>query len=256
MIVGTIGGLTFYKRGGKYLVREAVHAKGKAVWTEEGLARRDENAMEFKLATHHSWGIRTALKSLVYGIMDGGNSGRLSGKLYSCIKTNPVGLRGQRKLHPATLAGFLEGHEFNSRSLLPVNFDLYESGGLSVNLDRVSGVAMVTWAAHDSMTDINAPGLADRYQFVVGVAWWDGTEEDVQGSVKCGWRGHWAEGSPLTPEGGIVAATNLNCYFPACFAGLLVVVAGIRYWKDDGTADGFWLRRQSCLRVVKVASAP
>ncbi len=252
MIIGTIGGLTFYKRGEKYFVREAGSGKRVPVWKDETLRRRDENAAEFQLATKYSWGIRTALRGLVYGIMEQGNSGKLTGKLNSCIRTNPVGERGKRKLNPATLAEYLEGHEFNSRSTLPVNFELYDTGGLTVDLNRVAGVAEVTFAAHDSETDINSPGLADSYSFVAGVAWWDGTEEDVQGSVRCGWRGSWAESTRYDVGGMSVGETVLSANFPAGFTGLVVVVAGVRYWKDDGRAEGFWLRIQSCLGVVKV----
>lgn len=254
MIVGTIGGLTFYKRGSSYFVREAQQSKGKRVLSEEELVRRFENAAEFKLATKHSWGIRTALRGLVYGIMEQGNSGKLSGKLHSCIRTNPVGERGKRKLNPATLARFLAGHEFNSRSTLPINFDTYEWGGLTVDLNRVSDVVEVTFGAHNSLSQINAPGLADSYSFVAGVARWDGTEEDVQGSVRCGWRGDWRESGQLAVAVGSVPDTVLSIPFPAVGGDLVVVVAGVRYWKNDGTVDGFWLRLQSCLRVVGVFS--
>jgi len=252
MLVGTIGDLTFYKRGNGYFVREKGGNKPKAVMTEEEFLRSYENSLEFQLATRHGHGIRTALRGIVYGLQEVGNSGKQAGKIMRCIRTNPVGERGKRKLHPATLAEYLEGHEFNSRSTLPVNFELYESGGLNVNVSRIMGMVDVIFDSHDPTTDIVAPGLADEYSFVAGVAWWDGTENDVQGSVRCGWRGNWAESTRYDVENTSVTAPVLQPVFPVGFSGLLVVVAGIRYWKDDGTADGFWLRLQSCLRVVKV----
>lgn len=253
MIIGTIGDLTFYESNGAYYVRRKTDVGAQRVQEAPEFELTRQNNAEFALAMRHGWGIRTALRQLVYGIMDKGNSGRLGSKLYQNIQRNPVGERGKRKLYTSELDMWLEGHEFNNRSTLAGNFDLFDNGGVQVSINRSTGMHSVTFAAHGSGMDILAPGVASHYSFVAGIAAWDGTEEDVQGQWRCGWRGKWTESTKYEVGGVNVPETKLDIEMVDSMDQLLLVVAGMRYWHKvadqlERAGDG----RFDCLRIIKI----
>lgn len=254
MLVGTIGDLTFYERNGQYYVKRKAHMKAERVREAPEFERTREINQEFKAAMGHGLGIRRALGRLVYGLLSEGNSGKMAAKLSGCIRSNPVGARGERKLNPGTLSAFLNGFDFNNNSPLVGNFPSVDSNGVKVLLNRVTGKHRVKVSAFDAGMDLLAPGSADRFSFVVGIAAWDGTESTVMGQYYSGWKGWWKESTRYEVGSTNVPALTINLGGMANERRTLVVVFGIRYWEKVGSNyERVRSGKFDCLRVVKVS---
>jgi hypothetical protein len=254
MLVGTIGDLTFYERNGQYYVKRKPHMKAERVREAPEFARTREINQEFKAAMGHGMGIRRAVGKLVYGLLSEGNSGKMAAKLSACIRSNPVGARGERKLNPGTLSAFLSGFDFNTNSPLTGNFPAVDGSSVKVLLNRVTGKHRVKVSAFDAGMDLLAPGSADRFSFVAGIAAWDGTEDTVMGQYYSGWKGLWKESMRYEVGNTSVPNLTINLAGMANETRTLVVVFGVRYWERVGSEyERVRNGKFDCLRVVKVS---
>jgi len=254
MLVGTIGDLTFYERNGQFYVKRKPHMKAERVREAPEFVRTREINQEFKAAMGHGMGIRRAVGKLVYGLLSEGNSGKMAAKLLACIRSNPVGGRGERKLNSATMSAFLNGFDFNSNSPLTGNFPSVDGSEVKVVLNRVTGRHKVKVSAFDAGMDLLAPGSADRFSFVAGVAAWDATEDTVMGQYYSGWKGWCWESTRYKVGSTNVPNLTINLAGMANEKRTLVVVLGIRYWERVGSNyERVRNGKFDCLRVIKVS---
>ena len=121
-IEGTVGGVTFYQRGGVDLVKEVSSVKRERIMNDPDFQRTRENMAEFGGSATVGKALRMGLTSLMRTMGDRNSSARITSLMK---KVNNLGLgdRGQRGFEILAHAQTLLGFEFNKTTIFSSVFN-------------------------------------------------------------------------------------------------------------------------------------
>ena len=160
---GSLGGLTFYSKDGKELVRTTGGVEKSRIMKDPAFKRTRENMAEFGASATIGKALRLGLANVIKSM--GGNSivGRITG-LMKRVNFFGAGLRGQRSFEFLTNKEVLEGFEFNKEA--PLGAIFYAPSDppvLDANRNEI------TWTVPDFSTDsfINVPEGASHCRLLL-----------------------------------------------------------------------------------------
>jgi hypothetical protein len=161
-IEGTMGGMTFYKKDGQYLVKEKSSISSDKIANDPAFERTRENNAEFGAAGSAGKQLRDALRSLMLDASDTYVASRVTQLMMNELKLDTTSIRGSRlpAIGLATDEGkaLLDGFNFNANSVLSgvlfKSFDLdVATGIITINeLIPQKDIAYPKGATHLSMT--------------------------------------------------------------------------------------------------------
>ncbi|WP_445749449.1 hypothetical protein [Polaribacter sp.] len=126
-IEGTLDGMTFYKKDGKYWVKTKGGIESGRLKNDPAFARTRENNEEFKEVAKANKFFRTAWATQRADVKDNSVTYRLTSTLFKAIKQDLISARGARKigiaLETAEAKALLQGFNFNTRAALETVLD-------------------------------------------------------------------------------------------------------------------------------------
>jgi hypothetical protein len=164
-VKGSLGGLTFYERGGEDLARETSDISRERILTDPAYARTRENMSEFGGSATAGKALRAGLAGVARGFGDFTFVGRVV-RLMKKLNLNGTGLRGQRSFNARTNGSLLTGFEFNKQTVLSSVFNALF--GLQTNADR--NEATLTVPDFDTSAFTAAPEGATHFRLVCAIA--------------------------------------------------------------------------------------
>jgi hypothetical protein len=164
-IEGTMGGMTFYKKDGEYLVKEKSSISADKIANDPAFARTRENNAEFGAAGTAGKLLRDALRNLMMNASDTLVTSRVTQLMYNEMKLDATSVRGARKpangLALVTGKALLKGFNFNASSLL--SGVLYKP----YTVNTTTGVMVITGLV--PQTDIAFPQGATHLSITGGM---------------------------------------------------------------------------------------
>lgn len=163
---GSLGGLTFYDKDGKSLVRTTGGVEKKRIMSDPAFRRTRENMAEFGGAAKVGKALRMGFVSIYKSMAGTGTVGRLTGVMKRINSVGP-GVRGQRAFKILNNKVLLEGFEFNIGA--PLDAVFYAPND-APTLDANRSIA--TWTIPDFNTDdfITPPEGASHFRLVLATA--------------------------------------------------------------------------------------
>ena len=183
---GSLGGLTYYEKDGKSLVKVQSRISKSRIERDPAFKRTRENMMEFGAAAKASKALREAISTVVKTMGDTYLSSRLTGVMRRMV-SNGIGLRGQRSIDVVANPELLEGFELNKADILSSQFFApYVKPSLNADRD------VITWVIPDFNTDslitkpegashfkmVLAAGLVSEYEYVAALRGYEPVNED------------------------------------------------------------------------------
>ncbi len=160
---GTLGGLTYYEKDGKSLVKVKSSVSKSRIEKDPNYKRTRENMQEFGGAAKASKALRDSLITVVKSMGDTYLSARLTGIMRKMLNTG-TGIRGKREINILANKDLLEGFELNKKDALSTQFYApYKLPSLNANRD------IATWTIPDFNTDafITAPEGATHFKLIL-----------------------------------------------------------------------------------------
>jgi hypothetical protein len=178
---GSIGGVTGYKRNGKYCLKEKSGPSREQVLTSKKFARTLENAKEFRRTSKAGKLVRGCLANLTKGmkLADNEISARLNGLLSKVVKSDAVSDRGERTVSKGQLE-WLEDFAFRKETSFSSVCTLCPAS----TMDTDTGHMKVEIRPFDPQQRINAPESATHFKVVVNGAAIDFEKERNDWSYK------------------------------------------------------------------------
>lgn len=162
---GTIGDISFYKSRNGYLAREKTSLDAERIATDPKFRRTRENGAEFGRAGAAGKVLRRAFKELIHVAHDKRLANRLTREMIKVIQADAVSVRGMRNVLDGELE-LLTGFNFNIHSTL----DTVAAMDYEADIDRVSGVFLVTIPVFDPKLSIKGPAGTTHYRLVMGAS--------------------------------------------------------------------------------------
>ena len=160
---GSIGGMTFYERNRKNLVRTTSGPSKERIENDPKFKRVRENMSEFGGAAKVGKSFRMGFVSIIKPMSNVTIVGRITG-LMKRINSNSDGVRGQRSFEIVNNKFVLEGFDFNpSKSLDAIFYAPNVGPTLDVN------ISIATWVIPDFNTSdyMNAPEGATHFRLLL-----------------------------------------------------------------------------------------
>lgn len=160
---GSLGGLTFYERNRKSLVRTTGGIEKSRIENDPAFKRTRENMSEFGGSAKVGKAFRMGFVSIMKTMGSVTIVGRITG-LMKRINSNGSGVRGQRSFEILNNKFVLEGFEFdNQKPLNAIFYAPYSAPNLDVNR------SIATWVVPDFNTNdyINAPEGATHFKLLL-----------------------------------------------------------------------------------------
>jgi hypothetical protein len=165
-IEGTMGGMTFYKKDGQFLVKEKSSISADKIANDPAFARTRENNAEFGAAGISGKLLRDALRNMMLNASDSLIASRVTQLMFNELKLDATNVRGKRTpatgLALATGKALLKGFNFNADSLL--------SGVLYKPYTVVTATGVITITGLIPATDIAYPQGATHLSITGGMA--------------------------------------------------------------------------------------
>jgi hypothetical protein len=165
-IEGTMGGMTFYKKDGEYLVKEKSHISADKIANDPNFARTRENNAEFGAAGVAGKLLRDALRNMMINASDPLVTSRVTQLMAAELKLDTTSVRGKRTpangLALATGKALLKGFNFNANALL--SGELFKPYAVNTT----TGVITITGLI--PQTDIAFPAGATHLSITGGMA--------------------------------------------------------------------------------------
>ena len=160
---GSLGGLTFYDKNGKSVVRTTGGVDKKRILSDPAFKRTRENMSEFGGSAKVGKSLRMGFVSVYKSMAGVGTVGRLTGVMKR-INSVGTGRRGQRVFDILPNKVLLEGFEFNKNAPLDAMF-FAPNDAPSLDANR----SIATWTIPDFNTDdyILPPVGASHFRLVL-----------------------------------------------------------------------------------------
>ena len=165
-IKGTLGGLTFYEKDGKTLIKTAGGVSKERILNDPNYRRTRENMQEFGAAATLGKSFRMGFTGISKEVRTVAIAGRVTGMMKRINRVGP-GNRGERTFEIAPNKQLLEGFEFNRK--LPLRTVFYAPNDPPV-LDTNRSV--ISWTIPDFNTQnyIQMPNGASHVRLVLHAA--------------------------------------------------------------------------------------
>ena len=228
---GAIGDLSFYKSGDGYMAREKSGIDKNRFRNDPAFQRTRENGAEFGRAGKAGKLIRTAFRQLINVASDSRVTSRLTRELLKVIKSDPVNIRGERRMSHGDL-NYISGFDFNVNSKLSsILFTGYETA-----IDRAAGSASVSLAEFIPQEHLAYPQGCTHIRLMAGSAEFD-FEEGLFKTANV-----FSDDIPLSPESEApvelslkLTAGNTQDILLLLGIDFLQEVNGLRYPLKNGT---------------------
>lgn len=240
-VEGTMGGMTFYKKDGAFLVKEKSHISADKIAKDAAFARTRENNAEFGSAGKAGKLLRDSLRSMMLNATDSLVTSRVTQLMFNELKLDTTSVRGSRKpatgLALATGKALMKGFNFNINSLL--------SGVLYKPYTVVPATGVITITGLIPQTDVAFPlgathlsisGAMGNVNFVTSV--WDVKQTNVQNLAI----NTTASTVTLTPTA-VPAGTGIKVFLLK--VEFFQLMNGVQYSLKNGTYN--------CLAIIEVA---
>lgn len=218
-LVGTIGGVSFYKSKDGYLAREKGGVPKERIMNDPAFQRTRENGSEFGRAGKASKTLRDALKLLLQKASDNRVVSRLTTEMLKAIQADTTNGRGDRTIMDGDIS-LLNGFDFNINSKLKSS--LYT--GYTPSIDREAGTLSVTIPEFVPEDTIVYPQGATHLKIVVGGGLVDFENESHEFSK--------AESAEIEISANPKASFDLNTNVTAASTGDLFLVLGIQFLQE------------------------
>jgi hypothetical protein len=163
---GQMGGVSFYKSSlDGYQARQKGGVDAKRIKTDPAFARTRENGSEFGRAGSNGKLLRTAFRSQLQTTGDSRMANRLSRLFNAIIKSDPIGLRGERTVANGDL-DLLRGFDFNDDGKLAQTF----FAPYTTDVDRATGTVSISMPAFVPTDMIAYPAGATHFRLVTAAA--------------------------------------------------------------------------------------
>lgn len=216
---GTIGNITFSKRGKNNHAQEKTHVAPNRFLEDPRFARARENAAEFTRAAAGGRVLRLAFKSMLKDFKDKSMSTRMHSIMTQVVKSDPVNARGLRTVTDGNLA-LLEGFDFNGKNSLKEFFDV----AYTVVIDRVAGTLNADIPAFIPLQKIpSAPG-STHFKLIATAAEIDFETEAVVVNVQSSASLIWGDTA--------IAPVALRCTVTPNSTLPLFLALGIQYYQE------------------------
>ena len=255
-VSGNIGGVSFYKSGGKDLARVANGPSKDKIQHDDNFIRTRENNSEFGGSATAGKSFRLSLATSISTMGDKLITSRLTA-LFKDICNRSTGTRGQRPITVSINRTLLENLEFNDKLSFASVFNAPFT--FSNTAARTSGT--ITVSAFAPQTFIHAPSGATHFRLIASI----GVLSDFVYNVTTQ---HYEPSDPTLDKLGAVtygAVTALNSPAPVNFS-LVVALGGtptmtatvsvlqclgVEFYQRVGAVD-YLLAQGNCMKVVKV----
>ncbi|NJK96929.1 MAG: hypothetical protein HC905_20210 [Bacteroidales bacterium] len=174
-IEGTVGGMTFYKKDGQYLVKEKSSISAAKIANDPNFARTRENNAEFGAAGTSGKLLRDSLRSLMMTASDSLVTSRVTTLMHDVMKMDVTSPRGQRK--PAVGIGtvngrtLLKGFNFNINAILGTVLYKPFAVAPATGVITIAGLVPLTDIAFPAgATHVSLSGAMANINFATGVA--------------------------------------------------------------------------------------
>jgi len=165
-IKGSLGGLTFYERNGKTLVKTTTSVDKERIMNDPNYRRTRENMQEFGAAASLGKAFRLGFAGIAKEIHTPGIAGRITGMMKRINRVGS-GNRGERSFEILPNKQILEGFDFNKKLPLDsVFYPPYEAPAIDSNR------SVVTWTVPDFNTQnyIRIPNGATHAKLALHVS--------------------------------------------------------------------------------------
>lgn len=218
-LVGTIGGITFYKSKDGYLAREKGGVSADKIANDPAFQRTRENGAEFGRAGKAGKILRTSLRALLQNASDSRMVSRLTKEMLKVVQADAVNPRGERNVIDGE-AELLQGFEFNINGKLGTT--LYAP--FTAAIDRVSGALTVDIPTFVPIQMLAAPGGSTHYKIISA-----GVEIDFENETYV----VDAQDTAIQPwDATATAAINLANAVPAASTHPLFLVLGVEFYQE------------------------
>ena len=174
-IKGSLGGLTFYEKDGKSLIKTTSGVSKERIMTDPKYKRTRENMVEFGASAKIGKSFRTGFVSIRKAVSDNTLSGRVTGMMKQINKVGN-GVRGQRTFDILANKQLIEGFEFHKKlKLSSVFFAPYSLPSIDANRSIVD----MTIPDFHTGDFINAPEGATHFQLLLSASVLSNLEYDV-----------------------------------------------------------------------------
>jgi len=174
-IKGSLGGLTFYEKDGKSLIKTTSGVSKERIMTDPKYKRTRENMVEFGASAKIGKSFRAGFVSIRKAVGDNVLAGRVTGMMKQINKIG-IGVRGQRTFDIVANKQLIEGFEFHSKlKLNSVFFAPYNSPSIDVNRSVID----LTIPDFHTGDFINAPEGATHFQLLLSANVLSNLEYDV-----------------------------------------------------------------------------
>lgn len=235
---GTLGGLTYYEKDGKSLVKVKSSVSKSRIEKDPNYKRTRENMQEFGGAAKASKALRDSIITVAKNMGDTYLASRLTGVMRKMLNTG-TGIRGRREINILTNKELLEGFELNKNDALGTQF--YAPYKLpTLNADR----DIATWLVPDFNADsyITAPegathfklvmatGLVSDYEYVAALNSYEPVDESENAIGKT----TMSSAFPLVGDVGsdITLTVDLEIGAPVVATTATIVGIGIEFYQD------------------------
>jgi len=257
-IKGSLGGLTFYERNGKTLVKTTTSVDKERIMNDPNYRRTRENMQEFGAAATLGKAFRLGFAGISNEVRTMSIAGRVTGMMKRINRTGS-GNRGERSFEIIPNKQILEGFDFNKK--LPLNSVFYPPYDAPV-IDANRSV--VSWTVPDFNTQnyIRIPNGASHARLVLhatilsdfifdssdGAYQFVHPEENTKNTL--------AFSSEFALAGDIGSDTNLSVDLglPAALpvtAGVLISIGILFYQQINGLF--YALANNNALQIVKIS---
>jgi hypothetical protein len=178
-IQGKLGGCVYYMKEGVHCVMTKASMTKKQMKANPAFENTFLVNGEFGFASKYAAGIRHALGFQLVRSMNMKCHNAFSKKIHANILSSHEPY-GSRRINYRVLNNDLKGHDFNIRA----RFQNFFHGSLDAKVDRKNGLIQFDIGAHNSRTDVHAPGGTTHYQFICGVAFSEENNPDMKGRYK------------------------------------------------------------------------
>lgn len=174
-IKGSLGGLTFYEKDGKSLIKTTSGVSKERIMTDPKYKRTRENMVEFGASAKIGKSFRAGFVSIRKTVGDNTLAGRVTG-LMKRINKSGNGVRGQRAFDIVANKQLIEGFEFHKKlKLNSVFFAPYTLPSIDVNRSVID----LTIPDFHTGNFINAPEGATHFQLLLSASVLSNLEYDV-----------------------------------------------------------------------------
>ncbi len=216
---GKVGDLSFFKTKNGYQAREKGGVSADRIKNDPSYQRTRENNAEFATVANTAKTIRDVLRSLILQTRDPKMSVRLNSRLFKMIKSDTLGLRGERVINAESFAVL---KDFNFNESAPLNNTLFVNSVAFV--DRLTGTIELSMPELNPEVQLAKPKGATHCRFTAGAALIS-LDKDVEESILS------VATTGYETTVGTISSVTLSNTLPANSISPILVLYGVSFYQ-------------------------